>query len=312
MGFLRINMGDDGLTLHQSGISPKAALDAQTKTQGPVIIMIHGYKFAPGDPSHCPHDHILSLEQDHSCWKARSWPSELGITNSASDCVGIAFGWPARGSIWAAYDRAAEAGERLAQLVTMIRHIMPDRPIHLMAHSLGARVALTALPHLPAQSIKRILLLAGAEFTTQATKALRSPAGRTTQVVAITSRENTAYDLLFETLIAKGRARVIGRDTPDLPNWTAVPIDRAETLSALATHGFGIAPRQSRICHWSSYLRPGIFTLYRSLIATKHPMPIATLRAILPHEETPSPWPLPAFVTAMPNPFFGQTNIPRG
>ena len=42
MGFLRINMGDDGLTLHQSGISPKAALDAQTKTQGPVIIMIHG------------------------------------------------------------------------------------------------------------------------------------------------------------------------------------------------------------------------------------------------------------------------------
>ncbi|MEC9102756.1 MAG: alpha/beta hydrolase, partial [Pseudomonadota bacterium] len=138
MGILRINMTDasGGIALHGAPEIPSAkALSAHQHRTGPVIVMIHGYRFAPGDARHCPHDHILSLRPDHRCRKALSWPRGLG-GDGTGDSLGIAFGWPARGAFRKAYTRADQAGLALARLITLLRGQSPGRPVHVMAHSL--------------------------------------------------------------------------------------------------------------------------------------------------------------------------------
>ncbi|MEC7297699.1 MAG: alpha/beta hydrolase [Pseudomonadota bacterium] len=298
MGILRINMTDasGGIALHGAPDIPLAqALSAHQHGTGPVIVMIHGYRFAPGDARHCPHDHILSLRPDHRCRKALSWPRGLS-SDGTGDSFGIAFGWPARGAFRKAYARADQAGLALARLTTLLRGQSPGRRVHVMAHSLGARVALSALHHLPSGGIDRMLLLNGAEYTSRAEAALATPAGRRTEVLHITAHENRAYDLGFE-LITRAPApgdRALGLRAPERPNWLTLPIHDAATLAALRRHGFPLAPPQVRICHWSSYLRPGLFPLFRALIGTSQPLPLATLRALLPAEtalERPTPWP---------------------
>lgn len=294
MGFLRVNMQPldiasappipPALALHDSPESVPSSLSRFSHETGPVVIMVHGYKFAPGDQAHCPHEHILSPDPKHTCRKAKSWPRTLGADGQTPDLLGIAFGWQARGTIWQAYDQAAQAGRALAKLVQMIRHTMPHRPVHAIAHSLGARVILSALPHLRAGSINRALLLAGAEYHAQASSALESPAGRCVEIFSITSRENTLYDHLFETLIPSQTSndKIIGRMPPVAQNWMTVPIDDAETLIALNTYGYRVAPRRTRVCHWSSYTRPGVFDLYQALLCKERPLALNTLRAMLP------------------------------
>ena len=69
------------------------------------------------------------------------------------------------------YDRAQEFGEHLAALVRSVQRLAPGRPVDLLAHSLGARVALAALPHL-AEAPGRVILLGAAEFDGRAREGL--------------------------------------------------------------------------------------------------------------------------------------------
>lgn len=278
MALVRINLTETGLVEHATGHTPADALMRHVTGDGPIVVMIHGYKFAPGSADYCPHDHILSLEADHACWKAKSWPRELGLDDGGPG-LGIAFGWPARGSIWRAYDRAEAAGRAVATLIGTLRQLAPDRPVHILAHSLGARVALAALPHLPARAVTRAVLLAGAEFCGPAEAALDTPAGRSVEVISVTSRENRPYDRLLERALGSpSRGMAIGRAAPERRNWVTLPIDRPEVLTALDGMGYAIQPPQHWVCHWSSYLRPGVFSLYTALVAHPRPMPLHALR----------------------------------
>ena len=171
-------------------------------------------------------------------------------------------------------------------MIQMIRNIAPDRPIHILAHSLGARVALCALPHLPDQSLDRAVLLAGAEFTITAEALMDTPAGRTTEIISITSRENRPYERLLERMLGKAdRGRAIGLAPPERPNWVNLPLDAPHVLADLAEIGHVIAPPQRWFCHWSSYLRPGVFSLYSALVADTRPVPIAVVRRITQRPE---------------------------
>lgn len=287
MALVRINLEAAGLVEHATGRDAVEALRGLSAGQGPVVILIHGYKFAPGSTAYCPHDHILSVNADHDCWKAKSWPRELGLDDPASGTLGIAFGWPARGSIWQAYSRAEQAGRGLADLIRLLRHLAPERPVHLLAHSLGARVALTALPHLGPHDLTRAVLLAGAEFQGTAAELLNTPAGRTTEVISVTSRENRPYDRLLERALGSAqRGRAIGRAAPEGPNWLTLPIDEERVLANLARLGHTIDPPQRWFCHWSSYLRPGIFSLYSALVADAHPLPLSQLRRAVETDRT--------------------------
>lgn len=290
MPLLHINSGRHGPVLHASASRLDTTLARALGGCGPIIVMLHGYKFTPGHPVACPHRHILSLAPGRNCRKALSWPRELGLGRGTPDeGLGIAFGWPARGTIWQAYRQAGEAGSHLATLIRQIRRHAPRRPVHLIAHSLGARVALRALAQLPEGSIGRMILLAGAEFGTHARAALDSPAGHCAQLINVTSRENDLFDFLLERLIAPPAPGdgCLAQHMPRRANTLTLQLDHVATPVSLAAAGFALAPPTARICHWSSYLRPGVFALYRALLHPAGADPLPRLRAALPDTVDP-------------------------
>ena len=119
--------------------------------EAPVMVMIHGYKYAPGVPSRCPHHSILALapsaERPRRCL---SWPRAMGFTRHGPPprVSAIAFGWRATGTIWQAARAADRAGGGARRADRNRPPMSGNRPVHVLAHSLGARVALGALPAL--------------------------------------------------------------------------------------------------------------------------------------------------------------------
>ena len=274
----RVDMMRDGLRLDRAALA--AALRA-LPVPAPVVVMIHGYRFAPDAAGNCPHRHIFSLSPPAEDWTAVSWPRHLGGTGLL-----IGFGWPARGGLIGASLRARAAGRGLAELAALIRAAAPDRAVHVIAHSLGARVALSALTHAMPGDFGRLILLAGAETRRPARAAMATAAGRAAQVYNITTRENDVFDFLYEWLAGAGLDTAIGQGLrQDMPNWLDLQMDQQATLAALARLGHRLPPAPARICHWSPYLRPGAFGLYRALLEGR--LTAQDLRAALPMRADP-------------------------
>lgn len=288
MPLLRITVRNQQTRLHGAGGPVAPGLrSALLDEPGPVTLMIHGYRYHPGHPLHCPHGSILSLRPQPRTRRTVSWPERLGLCGQPGEGLGICFGWEARGSIWAAHRRAEAAGHGLACLVADIRRVAPARPVNVIAHSLGARVALTAIRHGAPGAISRAILLAAAEYGETGRRALDSTGGRRTQVLNVTTRENDIYDFLLECLVAPPRRgdRVLGSGTLRHPRLATLQLDDPRSLSALAGAGFRIAAPDRRICHWSPYLRDGVFALYVAFLNGE--MPLGGLRDLLPEEGTP-------------------------
>ena len=247
-----------------------------------VTIMLHGFRFAPGVQGHDPHHHILSHSPDPTCWKAISWPRHLHLHRPMAG-LGIGFGWPARGRLGTVAARAFEIGGVLADLIGTIRQARPDLQVNLIAHSLGARVALAALARLAAGDVARIVLLSGAEYRSHARAAMASPAGRHAQVLNVASGQNMVFDLLFRLCVPAPRLTdwALSGGMKDLAGWTDLFIDQAATRAALGRMGLRTAPPQGAICHWSTYLRPGLFGLYRAVLAPGAPDILDRLNAAL-------------------------------
>ncbi|XDA99384.1 alpha/beta hydrolase [Sulfitobacter sp. LCG007] len=244
----------------------------------PAIIMLHGYRYAPGDPVHCPHRTLMSPDDN------LGWPAPLGLWENGAGC-GIAFGWAARGSLRRSHLRARAHGRELAQIVSLLRATAPERPVHVIAHSLGTEIALSALAHLGRGAVDRLLLLTGASHQSHAEAMLSTPAGRDAEVVNVTSRENDLFDAAFERLVPSGLRcdGAIGRGIA-APNALTLQIDCRRSLDALERLGIGIAPPQGRISHWSSYTRPGLMDFYARLMRTPETLPLSLLQSILPSE----------------------------
>lgn len=291
MPLLQIDATPLGPCLHGASQPLLPVLRRALHAPGPVIIMTHGFKYAPGHPEACPHRNILSLDPKSRSWKTKSWPRGLGFgTDDPEEGLAIAFGWIGRGTIWNAYRQAEQAGLCLADLLAMIRQVAPDRRVHLVAHSMGARVALGALPHLKAGAIGRVLLLNGAEFGAAARAAIESPAGRASEIISVTTRENDLFDFLLERLISAPEYgdRSLAQALPQQPNTLTVQLDHPETLRSLEQAGFRVAPGRARVyCHWSTYLRDGLFDFYRALLREPDTHSLSQLRAQLP--DVPDP-----------------------
>jgi Alpha/beta hydrolase of unknown function (DUF900) len=273
-----------GLRRRLSGLPPKA----------PILVLVHGYKFDPNCPAADPHRSLFAFRPQRECRRVRSWPEGLGFADDGGAsglCIG--FGWPARAAhlpnlVWArrtgfaqVYDRAAEYGARLAELVVRLQRLAPGRPIDLMAHSLGARVALAALPHL-GQAPERIILLGAAEFDARAhefLRAMRAPCPP--QIYNVTARANDFYDLIFET-VAPRRGwgeRAVGLGLrAQLPYWLDLQLDRADVTEWINGRGIPLKPCEARLCHWSFYTRGGAFEVYRAILLRRPGWDIATLR----------------------------------
>lgn len=268
------------LPVNEDALPPLAELSAALgalPADAPVVVLIHGFRFSPFAADQDPHGHILAQHPVRDCWKAVSWPRHLGLHGAGGLAIG--FGWEARGSIWAAHARAARAGLRLSRLILALGEVAPGRAVQVFAHSLGARVALTALPRLPAGSVGRLVLLAAAASRAEARAAMDSPAGRRAEVVNVLGRENILFDILLRAALPL-RGATLGGGLDGRSNWLDLPLDRPAALVALAGLGHRIRPSRVTICHWSGYLRPGIFGLYRAILHRPAETPLATLRAL--------------------------------
>lgn len=288
MPMLCVTVTDTDPRLHGADGPLRPALaSALAADTGPVTIMVHGYKYQPGHPVHCPHASLLSPEPRTSGWKIVSWPERLGLHGERGQGLAISFGWRARGSIWAAHRRAETAGRALAALVRDIRRHAPARSINIVAHSLGARVALTAIRSAPPGAITRAVLLAAAEYGETAARTLDSAAGQKTEVLNVTTRENDLYDFILECLVRPQRRgdRMLGHGGLRHQRMVTLQLDDSRSLAALRNEGFPIAAPERLICHWSPYLRAGVFPLYRAVLTGE--MPLDRLRALLPDDCAP-------------------------
>lgn len=284
MPMIRINADGAKPVLHRGGYDITAALDLIDEGSGPVIVMTHGCKYLPGHPAHCPHGKILALHPRDLPLAHTGWPRQLGFgTGHAGEGLGVAFGWAARGSLHRAQQRAGEAGRALAVILREIHRRMPGRPVHVVAHSMGLELAMEALHRVPAGAVDRIIGLSGACYHARVAAALQTPAGRAAEFINVTSRENDAFDWLFEWLIAPPRAgdRAIGHGI-EMPNAVTLQMDCPATLDHLDRIGAPIAGPQRRICHWSSYTRPGILRFYNDLLRRPEQFALAALRRGLP------------------------------
>lgn len=258
---------------------------AETLPQGaPIIVMLHGYRFSPHVPAHDPHRHILSPED---VAHAPSWPRALGFCGKNDEGLAIAFGWDARGRLKAVYDRAARVGADLGALVSQLS-LRAARPVGLIGHSLGGRVALQAVATAQAGAIGRVILLNAAEFQEAAADALRRPAGASAEILNVTARENDIFDFALEQLLTRGRHKALGNGLGQpRTNWIDLQIDDGATLDALAELGFPTERGARRMSHWTPYLRRGLFGFYRAALCHPWALPIGLLRHHLPGRPQP-------------------------
>jgi len=286
MPVVRINAIDESIALHRSPRSARSVLRQTRDTQGPVIIMTHGYKYRPDDVKACPHRHFLSLHPTPMPRHCPSWPQQLGFGSGFDDeGLGIAFGWNAQGPLWIARRRAVEAGRALAELIRELRHLNPDRPIHFVGHSMGTELALEALHHIPPGALNRIISMTGAAYHSRTLTALTTPGGRRAEFINVTSRENDLFDFLYEWLVQPPERgdRSIGNGLT-AANAVTVQLDCPATLAHLSHPAFPVGAPQRRICHWSSYTRPGVLRVYNALLRQEDRLSLSTLRNGLPNQ----------------------------
>lgn len=262
----------------------------------PIVVLVHGYKFNALETARDPHATLFSHTPAAAHWKIRSWPEGLGFASDTGEtglCVGLA--WPAsaphlpnllrhgRTGFAQVYRRAELIGRRLADLIALLQSLAPGQPIDVLAHSLGARIALTALPHL-ATAPGRLILLGAAEFDARALCALRAaPARCPPQIYNVTARANDVYDALFETFAPRQswRERAIGLGLDaQLPNWLDMQIDRHDVTAWINSRGIALTPPNARLCHWSFYTRGGAFAVYEAILRQRAEWSIARLRDV--------------------------------
>ena len=233
--------------------------------RAPVTLLVHGFRYDAADKTRDPRRLIYQTGPDAGRQRGRtiSWTRPLGLSGADSG-LAIGFCWRATGTIWTAYDRAAAAGAALARAISVLHGAAPDRAINIFAHSLGARVALRALAHLPPGAVDRMILMSAAEFRSRAERALTVAAGAP-EVLNVTGRENALFDLLLRAAFPH-LGPTLGTGGPVRAGWADLPMDRDDCTGALAAMGYRLRPYRARVCHWSGYLRPGAFALYRDVL----------------------------------------------
>jgi hypothetical protein len=214
------------------------------------------------------------------------WPARLGFTpDGLEDGLCVAFGWDARrnrleslarhgmNDFALVYRDAETAGRALAEVLGEIAALRPDLAPGILAHSLGARVALGAVRTRPALRLGQVVMLGAAEYAGPARRALAAQgrAGGRARFVNVTSRANDLYDALFMAFAPRPDSAgdtVLGWASlgDEAGNWHDVQLDHPATARWLAARGLGDIAPVPRVSHWHFYACPQAMALWRALL----------------------------------------------
>ena len=264
MTLLQIDAADPGAPARAAAAAARAPQDA------PVVVMIHGYRYAPGRRGRCPSESLFAPQG--------GWPAALRLVG-AGDGLAIGLGWNACGSIWTSWRAAEAAGAALARILAAL----PDRRVDLIGHSLGARVALRATALVPAGRVGRMILIAAAAFQGEAQAVLATPGGAAAEVVNVIARSNDLFDLALAACLRSRQGAPLGAGLGEIRrNWIDLEIDDPEARGALAVLGHPVAAPDRVVCHWAGYLRPGLLPFYAALIRDRGALPLPLIAGLLP------------------------------
>ncbi len=307
--------------------APDIARAAARAVEGPTVALLHGYRYDPAHPRADPHRLLYAAAdpspRDNPRGRVASWPQGLGLSGAAGLCV--AYGWRARahplrrwlrwgGNAFAeTYEEAGRAGADLARVLEQAA--ARPAPVDVFAHSLGARVALSAL-RAAAEAGRgdliarfgRWILLAPAEFAGTARAALDACAAigaQPPEIYAVHATHNARYDGLFETFAPRaarngpplGRAGLAGAPA----RWADLWLDHPGLRGWLALRGVRPPAPTLGPCHWSFYLDPGAMALHRAILRRAPGFAADDLRGVAPRPAAaPAPDPAPARALAPP------------
>ena len=312
---------------------------------GPVVVMVNGFLFDPktavGDnpkDTDNPHGrlyHFVRKDEPHEQrHHTASWPLGLGFDTAddgGAQGLAVALGWQSQPGFASslinhfqnfyarAYENASDTAWVLVNVIKALADLLPDQPIDIVCHSLGARVVVRALAMVAKQDgdsaldpevakallerIGRIIVLGGAEYVVEAQLMRRrleawnlaSPP----QVYNIVARENDVLDKLAENFGPRtfGNSQVIGHNGLDITapaaDWIDLQIDRRALQDWMAdTHGIEVSgDRPGNVWdHWYYYTYRGNMTLYNNILRERDPWAIPALRAAGVPDGVPIRW----------------------
>lgn len=208
---------------------------------------VHGFQYDP---------------KDRNGADRNLWPLWAEICRPVGGFLG--FGWYSypvgpkavwrawKGGHWNRYYAAwADTDLAASRLGEFIRDL--GRPVNLMAHSLGARVVLSALHHEPALPVRNVVLISGADSVDHALEVGPGLAFRC-RVTNIVVPEDDVLDNLGEWFTPKlGQEAVIGRTMLGKkigPHWTDVKM-----------------PKRKADDHWDAYRDPLNWNVLRAALS---------------------------------------------
>ena len=166
------------------------------------------------------------------------------------------------------WELAGTAGGVLAKTIEEATE-SSEREICMIAHSMGARVALKALCQLPRSSVKRVLLLNGSEYS-QTAKAIADYTDA--DVLNIVVRADDVLDKLGSVFAPEAFIRnVVGQsgliDPPG--NWLDFFLDKKSFQESAAAHGLKELRGDNPVRmadHWYSYTHEPDWNLFGKFI----------------------------------------------
>lgn len=96
------------------------------------------------------------------------------------------------------YEKAGSEAEGLARLINGLRKIAPDCPVDVVAHRLGARVAILAVRIARSKMWRNLLLTNAFEYSARTLVALDCPMGRHLNFHNIITHQNNITSLFFD------------------------------------------------------------------------------------------------------------------
>ncbi len=140
--------------------------------------------------------------------------------------LGYAAGLQALPDMKAPYDKAGLESDGLAYLISNLRQISPDSPVDVVAHRLGARVALMAVHKTRSKMWRRLLLSNAFEFSALALLSLDCPMGAHLQCYNIVTKSRNLTSFIFDRFGPKlgpaDRAICYGYQFAH-SNWSEIP-----------------------------------------------------------------------------------------